>query len=75
MTKKLIPWEKQYRLLDCPPSDLNWENARKRASVNDLKYVLRIWGSRGITGKKKIEAEIRIRKRKLKKLGIGFELF
>ncbi len=69
MSKENIKW-----LLDCPPSDLKWENARKRARLVDLRHVLRHWGSRGIAGKKKIEAEIRIRERKLKKLGLRSEI-
>ncbi len=71
---KKTPSENIIWLLNCPPSDLNWESRRKKASLKELKYVLRNWRRKGITGKKKIEAEIRIRERKLKKLGLNSEL-
>lgn len=46
-------------LLHCSVSDLNWKAHLENATLADLKYVLKKWGKKAITGKRRIEARIR----------------
>lgn len=46
-------------LLHCPVSDGNWKDHLKSAALSDLRYVLRKWGTKSITGRRRIEARIR----------------
>lgn len=46
-------------LLYCPVTDGNWGEHLKSAALYDLKYVLENWGTKIITGRRRIEARIR----------------